>query len=73
MDSSLLFDTYKELFFARRNKQIKNEALNKLFFREFHSHFRGNVMYMRGEAIALQLLISTSSNAVFFVDFINIG
>ena len=30
-------------------------------------------MYMRGEAIALQLLISTSSNAGFFVDFINIG
>lgn len=68
-----LFDVYNNLFHARRNEVMGEQAINRRFFNEFHTHFKGDVMFMDDEPIAMQLLLSVTSKVGFFVDFINIG
>jgi hypothetical protein len=68
-----LFDVYNNLYRARRNIVMIEQAINRNFFNEFHSHFKGEIMFMDDEPIAMQLLLSVASKAGFFVDFINIG
>jgi hypothetical protein len=73
LDSNYFFDIYRELFFARRKREIIEQDLNRIFFNEFHHCFKGDVIFLNNEPIAIQLLLSVSSQAGYFVDFINIG
>ncbi|MGK0705304.1 transcriptional regulator [Yokenella regensburgei] len=73
IDGDLLFDIYNELYHARRNKFVPNHGVNRAFFREFIDNFKGVVMFMDDEPIAMQLLMSVNNKAGLFVDYINIG
>jgi hypothetical protein len=73
IDKGDLFNIYNELFFARRNKEITDQALNKCFFNDFHSYFKGEVMFINDEPVAIQLILSVTSKVGLFADFINIG
>ncbi|QIU92186.1 transcriptional regulator [Yokenella regensburgei] len=73
IDGDWLFDIYNELYHARRNKFVPNQDVNKAFFREFINNFKGVVMFMDDEPIAMQLLMSVNNKAGLFVDYINIG
>jgi hypothetical protein len=68
-----LFCIYNELFHARRGTFIQNQDVNKDFFSKFIANFKGIVMFMGDEPIAMQLLLSVNNNAGLFVDYINIG
>ncbi|HAU8266355.1 TPA: transcriptional regulator [Kluyvera intermedia] len=73
VSSDLFFDMYDELYFARRNTHVSDVDLNRKFFKEFHHRFKGDVMMMGEDPVAIQILISADSQAGFFVDYINIG
>lgn len=73
MDGNTIFDIYSELYYARRLNRIEDEEINKEFFIKFHSCFKGEVMLIDDEPVAIQLLLSVDNVAGFFVDFINIG
>lgn len=73
LDGEHIFDIYEDLFNARRNRDIRDRDLNLRFFKEFQPNFKGHVMFRDDEPVAIQLLISASSKAGMFVDFINIG
>jgi len=73
VSSDLFFDMYDELYYARRNTHVSDPDLNRKFFKEFHHRFKGDVMMMGEDPVAIQLLISADSQAGFFVDYINIG
>ncbi|KPU05794.1 transcriptional regulator [Enterobacter cloacae subsp. cloacae] len=68
-----LFDIYNDLYRARRNKSVSDPELNKVFFKEFHHSFKGEIMMMDDEPIAIQLLLSVENVSNIFVDYINIG
>lgn len=68
-----LYDIYESLFRARRNASITDADLNKEFFIEFKSHFKGHIMFLKNQPVALQLIISVQSKIGLFADFINIG
>lgn len=73
VSSDVFFDMYNELYYARRNKHVSDVELNREFFKEFHNRFKGDVMMIGGDPVAIQLLLSADSPAGFFVDYINIG
>lgn len=68
-----LFDIYNDLFQSRWGRGIAEPEINRLFFKEFQSFFKGGVMFVKGEPTAIQLLISVENRAGFFADYINIG
>ncbi|MBK5143964.1 transcriptional regulator [Budviciaceae bacterium BWR-B9] len=68
-----LFNIYDILFFNRRGVRINEPELNIDFFRECKNNFFGDVVYLNGEPVGIQLLIFSLSKKGFFVDFINIG
>ncbi|WP_421513915.1 transcriptional regulator [Enterobacter ludwigii] len=71
--SDNLFDIYSDLYRARRNKSVSDPELNKNFFKEYHHNFKGEIMMMNDEPIAMQLLLSVENGSSIFVDYINIG
>lgn len=73
LDGEHIFEVFEILYQARRNQAIAERAINKAFFREFQPCFKGYMMFLHNEPVALQLLLSVSSSAGMFVDFINIG
>ncbi|NQS87467.1 transcriptional regulator [Pantoea allii] len=73
LDGEHIFDVFETLYQARRNQAIADREINKAFFREFQPCFKGYIMFLNNEPVALQLLLSVSSCAGMFVDFINIG
>lgn len=73
LDGEHIFEIYESLFEARRNRGIRDREVNRDFFRDLQPYFKGHIMYKNNEAIAIQLLLSVSSVAGLFVDFINIG
>jgi hypothetical protein len=73
ISGDVLFDIYNDLYHSRRNKNVADPELNKSFFNQHHKNFKGEVMMMGGEPIAIQLLLSVNNVAGNFVDYINIG
>ena len=73
LDGEHIFEIYETLFEARRQRSLKDRDVNRAFFREFQQHFKGHVMFLNEEPVAIQLLLSVSGVAGTFVDFINIG
>lgn len=73
VDGSQLFDIYSDLYYARRSERIEMAGVNREFFIKHSSCFKGNLMMLNDEPVAIQLLVSVISHGKFFVDFINIG
>lgn len=68
-----LFDIYSDLYRQRRNKPVVDQDLNRSFFNEYHHNFKGEIMMIGDEPVAMQLLLSVDNSAGIFVDYINIG
>lgn len=68
-----LYDIYHHLFSLRRSREFHNCETEREFFRRFKDNFIGEVAFLRGEPVAVQLNISSISHYGMFVDFINIG
>ncbi|MDF7679497.1 transcriptional regulator [Enterobacteriaceae bacterium ESL0689] len=75
VDADFLFENYYRLYAIRRNLTIKPDPLIRSLFCQLHekSHFFGHIAFFAGEAVGIQLILSTETEKSHFLDFINIG
>lgn len=73
VSANILFDIYNDLYRSRRNKPVSDQDLNRRFFNDYHQNFKGEIMMIGDDPIAMQLLLSVDNRAGLFVDYINIG
>ncbi|MGJ7088318.1 GNAT family N-acetyltransferase [Morganella morganii] len=68
-----LFETYFRLYADRRGHEVENDPVIRALFHHCYNNFFGEIAFLDGKAVGIQLLLSTPSKRGTFIDFLNIG